>query len=100
MPSLFSEGHAQFGKKAFCLHVRLGCCHNRDAEPHNLLDLIEIDFRKNNLLGQTKRIIPMAIEAIRIYTTKILNTRKSTFINLSRNSHIWLPLNVTRAPIS
>ena len=64
MPSLLSEGHAQFGKERPSFLVRFCGRHDRNIEPHHLLNFIKVDFRENNLLRQTKREIPMPIKSI------------------------------------
>ena len=45
-----------------------------DIHTGNALDLIEVNFGENNLFRNTKRIISVSVESVRINATEVFNT--------------------------
>ena len=68
---LVSEGHAEHFQQGPRLFIGFGRRDDGHIEPLDLLDLIVIDFRKNNVLADTQGVIAVAIEGLRRYAAEI-----------------------------
>src|SRR5205085_3627243 len=73
---LRSKRHSQRLQKRARLIVIARRGHNRDVHAAQLVDLIEIDFREDQLLANSDRIITAAVESFRRNTPKIPHARQ------------------------
>ena len=66
--------HAKLFQHLECFVIVAGTCYKRDI--HSLDDgvFVRIQFRKNQLLGQSKAVIPVAIKCSPFQATKVSNT--------------------------
>ena len=76
VPRLLPEGHAEFRQEAFCLGVGLRRRNNGDIQAGNALDLIEIDLRENDLLGDAERVVPVTVEGVLVDPAEVLDARE------------------------
>src|SRR5215813_2185715 len=60
-----SKGHSQTLQQSPCLFIVARTGHNRNVHAAQLVDLVEIDLRKNELLANSDRVIAAAIKGLR-----------------------------------
>ena len=59
------ERHIHQATTTARLFIRVACGHNRHFQAAHLVDAIVVDFRKDQLLAQTKAVVATAIERVR-----------------------------------
>src|SRR5438045_9673497 len=74
--ALRSKRHSPRLQKRARLIVIARRGHNRDVHAAQLVDLIEIEFREDQLLANSDRIITAAVESFRRNTPKIPHARQ------------------------
>src|SRR5438093_3895925 len=76
LPCPVAERHSHFAQERFGFLVR--SCRGDDSNIKSdiALDFIELDFRKNRLIGNSERVVPLIVKTARRYTAKIANTRE------------------------
>lgn len=65
LPSLLTKRHSQQAQQTPALFVGLGRRHNGNLHPPDLVDLIVVDLRPEQLFPQTQSIIPTSVKGIR-----------------------------------
>src|SRR5438132_8156502 len=71
LPSVRREGHAEPAQKRQPVLVRLRGGRDRDVEAANLLDVVVVDLREDDLLGDPERKIAAAVERARVETPEV-----------------------------
>src|SRR5438067_9974583 len=76
LPCPVAERHSHFAQKRFGFLIR--SCRGDDSNIKSdiALDFIELDFRKNRLIGNSKRVVALIVKTARRYAAKIANTRE------------------------
>jgi len=85
-------------KEELKLLIGISRCHKCNLKPHDLCNFIKVNFRENDLFGNTKCVITPAIE-FELIPLKSRIRGSATEISLSRNSYILSLRNVTIIPI-
>src|ERR1051325_2065303 len=76
IPRLSSERHSQALQKGASLFVIARGSDDRDVHPAQLVDVVEIDLRKDQLLANSDRVVAAAIESLRRNTAKVAHARQ------------------------
>src|SRR5438046_7769066 len=73
-PRPVAERHSHFAQERFGFLIR--SCRGDDSNIKSdiALDFIELDFRKNRLIGNSKRVVALIVKTARRYAAKIANT--------------------------
>src|SRR6266513_6178645 len=74
LPRPVAERHSHFAQERFGFLIR--SCRGDDSNIKSdiALDFIELDFRKNRLIGNSKRVVALIVKTARRYAAKIANT--------------------------
>ena len=72
----FSKGHSEFGKKGFGLRIRPGGSNDDYVKSRNPFNLVKINFRKNNLLGNAHGIVSVSIKSVLVDPPEVFDTGK------------------------
>src|SRR3979411_3352776 len=67
----FPEWQTEPRQQAARLVVGAGCGHDGDFQPAELVDLVVVDLREDDLLAQAERVIAAAVEAVRVDTAEV-----------------------------
>src|SRR5215218_572403 len=73
---LCPEWKAELAQERESLLVRVGASRDRDVETPDGLHVVVIDFRKDDLLADAKRIVPASVEARRRETSEVADARQ------------------------
>src|SRR4029079_4106885 len=71
-----AKRHAHFAQQRFSFLVRSRRGDDCNIKSDVALDFVEFYFGENRLVGNTKRVIAVLVEAARRYTAEIANTRQ------------------------
>src|SRR4029077_1322241 len=74
--SRFPKGHAKRPQQLPSLVVAVRGRHERHVHSLSKRDLIRIDLREHQLLGQAQTVIAMPVKALRIDAAKVTDTRQ------------------------
>src|SRR5919204_5143371 len=74
--SVRREGEAEAAQERERLVVRLCGGRDRDVEAANLLDVVVVDLREDDLLLDPKRVVAAAVERARVETTEVADPRQ------------------------
>src|SRR3981081_1978482 len=76
-PSLpLLEWHAEARQQTAGLVVGAGCGHDRHFQPAELVDLVVVDLREDDLLAQAERVVAAAVKAFRVDATEVTDAGK------------------------
>src|SRR5215218_8497834 len=73
---LCPEWKAELAQERESLLVRVGASRDRDVETPDGLHVVVVDFRKDDLLADAKRIVPASVEARRRETSEVADARQ------------------------
>src|SRR5574340_959501 len=80
-PSILGDGHFHITERhpkqpqqLAPFLIRLGTCHNCDLHPADLVDLIVLDLREENLLPQPQSVVAPAIKSSSRYPPEVTST--------------------------
>src|SRR5262245_35382074 len=74
--SRLAERHAEGPQQFAGLVVVVGRRHNRDVHPLRVRDLVRVDFREDQLLADTHRVVAVAVERLRVDPAEVANSRQ------------------------
>src|SRR4051794_17589897 len=69
--SVRREREPESAQERECLLVRLRGGRDRDVEAANLLDVVVVDLRKDDLLGDAERVVAAAVEGARVEPAEV-----------------------------
>src|SRR5438105_910750 len=70
-----AERHSHLAQKRLGFFVRQRGSYNSNIKSDVPLDFIELDLGKNGLIGNSQRVVPMAIKTARRHSAEISNSR-------------------------
>src|SRR2546428_1648984 len=76
LPSVRREGHAEPAQKRQPVLVRLRRGRDRDCEAANLLDVVVVDLREDDLLPDAERVVTAPVERPRAQAAEVPNARE------------------------
>src|SRR5438552_10927154 len=76
LPSVLGEGHAKPAQERQPVLVRLRRGRDRDVEAANLLDVVVVDLREDDLLGDSEREVAAAVERAWIEPAEVADPRQ------------------------
>src|SRR5436190_2153098 len=76
LPGAVAKRHSHFAQERFGFLIR--SCRGDDSNIKSdvALDFVELDFRKNRLIGNSKRVVAVIVKTARRYAAKIANARE------------------------
>src|ERR671937_2148820 len=74
-PSVGGERQAEPAQQREGMLVRLRGCRDRDVEAANLLDVVVVDLREDDLLGDSQREVAAAVERARVEAPEVADAR-------------------------
>ena len=98
LAALFRERHVERLQQRLSFGIRLSGRADDDVHPADLIDLVVVNFREDDLLFDAHRIVTTAIEALAIKTAEIPDARQRNRYQRSRNSYIRVRRKVTLQP--
>src|SRR4030081_2039175 len=76
LPTLLAERHTQPSQQRAGFFVR-GCgCHDRDLEASNLVDLVVVDLREDDLFAHSQRVVAAPVESLRADPSEVADSRQ------------------------
>src|SRR5450759_4547185 len=72
----FLEWHAKARQETARLVVGAGCGYDRHFPPAELVDLVVVDLREDELLAQAERVVAAAIETLRVDAAEVADSRQ------------------------
>src|SRR3954466_8171335 len=76
LPSVRREGHAEAAQQRQGLVVRLGGGRNRDVQSSDLLDVVVVDLREDDLLADPERVVAAAVERAWVQAAEVADARQ------------------------
>ena len=76
LPALASERSAHKSEELTCFFIGLGSRYDYDIHTSDLVDLIVLDLRENDLFLDTDIVVTSSVEAVRVNTAEVSNSRK------------------------
>src|SRR5512142_1664666 len=73
---VLSEWHAEHFQQLRCLLIVLCRCYDRDFHAADLVDLVVLNLRENQLLAQAKGIVAATIESVARNSPEITHPRQ------------------------
>src|SRR5688572_2293775 len=73
---LLTERHAEMPKQCASVLVVTRRGHERDVETLDLVDPVVVDLREDDLLADTERVVPAAVEGLRAHTAEVAHARE------------------------
>src|SRR6266511_3156093 len=76
LSSLLAERQAEVAQECSAFLVVPGGGHHRDVEPFDLLDLVVVDLREDDLLAHPERVVTLPVERLRRHALEVAHPRQ------------------------